>query len=54
MLDLRAGYAGVLWGDGARTILAAQGRGRLDAATGTYAPSDLAHYAFLQARLKLP
>ncbi len=54
MLDLRAGYAGVLWGDGARTILAAQGRGRLDGATGTYAPSDLGHYAFLQARLKLP
>jgi hypothetical protein len=53
-LELRAGYAGVLWGDGARTILAAEGRGRFDAATGTYAPSDFAHYGYLQARLVLP
>lgn len=44
MLDLRAGYAGVRWGDGARTILSAANRG----------PGDLAHFAYLEARLHLP
>lgn len=54
VFELRGGYAGVLWGDGAKTILAQQARGAFDAATGTYSPSDLAHYAYLQARLRIP
>ncbi len=53
-LDLRAGYAGVLWGDGARTILASQARGSFDPRFNAYVPSDTAHYGYLQARLRLP
>jgi hypothetical protein len=54
ILELRAGYAGVLWGDGARTILASQARGSYDRAFNAFVPSDLSHYGYLQARLRLP
>lgn len=52
-LDLAAGYSLFLLGDGARTLLAAQGRGALEP-DGTYDPSGVAHYAYLQATLHVP
>lgn len=56
VLDLRAGYSALLLGDGARTILAAEGRGApVGTVPGlTYAPSSLAHFTYLQATLSLP
>jgi hypothetical protein len=52
-LDLVAGYSLYLLGDGARTILAAEGRGAVGA-DGTADPSGVAHYAYLQATLRVP
>jgi Alginate export len=52
-LDLVAGYSLYLLGDGARTILAAEGRGATGA-DGTYDPTGVAHYGYLQATLHVP
>jgi hypothetical protein len=52
-LDIVLGYSAFLAGDGARTILAAQARGSLQS-NGTYAPSDLTHYGYLQATVRVP
>jgi hypothetical protein len=52
-LDLVAGYSLYLLGDGARTILAAEGRGATGA-DGSADPTGVAHYAYLQATLRVP
>jgi len=52
-LDLRAGYSGLLLGDGARTILAGQARGAPQP-NGTFAPAAVAHFTYLQATLAVP
>jgi hypothetical protein len=51
-LDLVAGYSVLIVGDGAKTILAAEGRGSQNGTT--FSPEDLAHYAYLQATLRVP
>jgi Alginate export len=51
--ELRAGWSGLLLGDGARTMMAAHARGKNEG-NGTFAPSDIAHYAFAQATLTMP
>ncbi len=52
-LELRAGYAGLLLGDGARAVMSAQARGRREPDNAVYA-SPVAHYAFTQATLDIP
>ena len=52
-LDIVLGYSAFVAGDGARTLLAAQARGAPQA-NGTYAPSSLTHYGYLQATVRVP
>jgi len=52
-LELRAGWSGLLLGDGARGIMAAMARGKTDDANSVSA-AKLAHYAFGQATLTMP
>jgi hypothetical protein len=52
-LELRAGWSGLLLGDGARGIMAAYARGRADAA-GVLTASKVAQYAYAQATLTMP
>lgn len=52
-LELRAGYAGLLLGDGARAIMSAQARGRREPDGAIYA-QPVAHYGFAQATLDIP
>jgi len=52
-LELRAGWSGLLLGDGARNIMAAYARGTADAA-GNITPAKIAQYAFAQATLTMP
>lgn len=52
-LELRVGWSALLLGDGARTIMAAHARGK-NQGNGTYAPADLAQYAFAQATVRMP
>ena len=52
-LELRAGWSGLLLGDGARGIMAAAARGKTDDANNVTA-AKLAHYAFAQATLTMP
>ena len=52
-LELRAGWSGMLLGDGARGIMAAYARGRADAA-GAVTPNKVAQYAYAQATLTMP
>lgn len=52
-LELSAGYSLLALGDGARAVMAAQARGRLQA-DGTYAPAEFAHYTYLTATLFVP
>jgi len=52
-LELRAGWSGLLLGDGARGIMAAYARGRADDA-GVVTPSKIAHYAYAQMTLTMP
>lgn len=52
-LELRAGYSALLYGDGARTIMSAQARGRREPDNAVYA-SPVGHYAFAQATLDMP
>jgi hypothetical protein len=52
-LDLRAGYSVLVLGDGARTRMAAQGRGE-PMPNGTFAPAALAHFAYVQATMRIP
>jgi hypothetical protein len=53
-LELRAGWSGLLLGDGAKEIMTAHARGKLNDATGVRSPGDLAQYAYLQATLTVP
>jgi Alginate export len=52
-LELGAGYSLLALGAGAKAVLAAQARGRLQA-DGTYATADFAHYTYLTATLYVP
>ena len=52
-LELRAGWSGLLLGDGARGIMAAQARGRADD-LGAITPAKIAQYAYGQATLTMP
>lgn len=52
-LELRAGWSGMLLGDGARGIMAAYARGRADAA-GVVTASKVTQYAYAQATLTMP
>ncbi len=52
-LELRAGWSGMLLGDGARGIMAAYARGRADAA-GAVTASKITQYAYAQATLTMP
>jgi hypothetical protein len=52
-LELRAGWSGLLLGDGARNIMAAAARGRTDE-VNVVTPAKIAHYAFGQATLTMP
>jgi hypothetical protein len=51
--EIRAGWSGLLLGDGARTIMAAHARGEAQP-NGTAKPADVAQYAYAQATLSLP
>lgn len=51
--ELRAGYSGLLLGDGARAIMAAHARGRRQP-DGSIRAEDIAHYAYVQATLNVP
>lgn len=52
-LELRAGWSGLLLGDGAKAAMVAHSRGeRL--ANGAISPANIAHYAYLQATLTMP
>jgi hypothetical protein len=53
VLDVRAGYSGLLLGDGARTLLAAAQRGELQPNL-TYLPPTFSHLAYLQMSLRVP
>lgn len=51
--ELRAGWSGLLLGDGAKAIMVAHDRGaRL--ANGAISPANIAQYAYLQATLSMP
>lgn len=52
-LELRAGWSGLLLGDGARGVMAAAARGKTDDANVVSA-AKIAHYAFAQATLTMP
>jgi hypothetical protein len=52
-LELRAGWSGLLLGDGAKAIMVAHARGKTEP-NGTISPPDLAQYAYLQATLTMP
>jgi hypothetical protein len=52
-LELRAGWSGLLLGDGAKAIMVMQSRGdRL--ANGAVSPANIAQYAYLQATMTIP
>ena len=51
--ELAMGYSVFLAGDGARTVLAAEGRGGHEA-NGTYDPVGVTHFGYLQATLRIP
>lgn len=52
-LELRAGWSGLLLGEGAKAIMVAQSRGeRL--ANGAVSPANIAQYAYLQATMTIP
>lgn len=52
-LELRAGWSGLMLGDGARGIMSAYARGSADAA-GVVTASKFAQYAYAQATLTMP
>lgn len=52
-LELRAGWSGLLLGDGARSVMRVHARGSRDSAN-VIQPSNIAQYAFLQATLTMP
>jgi hypothetical protein len=52
-LELRAGWSGLLLGDGARGIMSAYARGRA-ADDGSVTAAKIAHYAYTQATLTMP
>lgn len=52
-LELRAGWSGLLLGDGAKAIMAIHARGRRED-SGAIAPASIAQYGYLQATLTMP
>ncbi len=52
-LELRAGWSGLLLGDGAKDVMAAHARGKSDA-QNRITPADLAQYGYVQATLNVP
>jgi len=52
-LDISAGYALLILGDGAKQMLVNEQRGSVNS-SGTFVPPDLSHYAFLQLTLNVP
>ena len=52
-LELRAGWSGLLLGDGARRIMAASARGKTDDLNNV-TPATIAQYAFGQVTLAMP
>lgn len=52
-LELRAGYAGVLLGDGARAVMSSMARGHREA-DNTITAATSTHYGYLQATLDVP
>ncbi len=52
-LELRAGWSGLLLGDGAKGIMAAHARGKADA-SGAISPAKVAQYAYAQVTLTMP
>ena len=53
-LELRAGWSGLLLGDGAKAIMTAHARGKSAPPGVPVAPADIAQYAYLQATLSMP
>ena len=52
-LELRAGWSGLLLGEGAKAIMVTQGRGdRLS--NGAVSPASIAQYAYVQATMTIP
>ncbi len=51
--DVSAGYAAFLMGDGARTIMALEGRGA-PTGDGGFSPAAVSHFGYLQATLNVP
>ncbi len=52
-LDISAGYALLILGDGAKQVLVSEQRGSTNA-SGVFSAPDLSHYAFLQLTLTVP
>jgi hypothetical protein len=52
-LDVSAGYALLILGDGAKSMMLAENRGTTNS-SGTFVAPDLSHYAFLQLTLNVP
>lgn len=52
-LEIRAGWSGLLLGDGAKAVLMAHARGEL-LANGAISPANIAQYAYLQATVTMP
>ena len=52
-LDVSAGYALLILGDGAKQMMLAENRATPNA-SGTLVPPDLSHYAFIQLTLNVP
>ena len=52
-LELRAGWSGLLLGDGAKAIMKAQSRGDREA-SGAISPASIAQYAYVQATMTIP
>lgn len=50
--DISAGYSAFLMGDGARTIMVAEGRGK--AVGNSFSPAAVSHFGYLQATLTVP
>jgi hypothetical protein len=53
VMGLVAGYSGLLLGDGARTIMAAQGRGQAQS-NGTVTPEAVSHLGYVQVTVSMP
>ena len=52
-LELRAGWSGLLLGEGAKAIMNAHQRGSREP-NGAISPANIAQYAYLQSTLTMP